>query len=149
MIKVLFVCHGNICRSPMAEFVLKKLVKEQGIEQEFLIASRATSNEEIGNPVYYLAKEKLRDVGISSEGKQAQKLKSEDYDQYDYIIGMDTENIREMKRIFGKTDKIYKLLDFTETKKDIVDPWYTRDFETAYQEIVKGCLGFLDFIQKQ
>lgn len=149
MIKVLFVCHGNICRSPMAEFILKKLVKEQGIEQEFLIASRATSSEEIGNPVYYLAKEKLRDVGISSEGKQAQKLKPEDYDQYDYIIGMDAENIREMKRIFGKTDKIYKLLDFTETKKDIADPWYTRDFETTYQEIVKGCLGFLDFIQKQ
>lgn len=133
----------------MAKFILKKLVKEQGIEQEFLIASRATSSEEIGNPVYYLAKEKLRDAGISSEVKQAQKLKSEDYDQYDYIIGMDAENIREMKRIFGKKDKIYKLLDFTETKKDIADPWYTRDFETTYQEIVKGCLGFLDFIQKQ
>ena len=149
MLKVLFVCHGNICRSPMAEFIFKKLVKDQGIEQDFFIASRATSTEEIGNPIYYLAEEKLKEHGIVSEGKYAQKLDPKDYDNYDYIIGMDSENLYMMKKIFGKTEKISKLLDFTDNKKDIEDPWYTRDFETTYQEITKGCLGLLEAINRK
>lgn len=148
MIKVLFVCLGNICRSPMGEFILKDLVKKEGLETHFEIASSGTSSEELGNPIYYLAKEKLKEHGISCEGKRARKMNIEDGIYYDYILAMETENIRDIKRIIDSKyeDKIYRLMDFTNNKKDIEDPWYTRDFDTAYKEIEMGCKDFLKYI---
>lgn len=148
MIKVLFVCLGNICRSPMGEFILKDLVKKEGLETHFEIASSGTSSEELGNPIYYLAKEKLKEHGISCEGKRARKMNIEDGIYYDYILAMETENIRDIKRIIDSKyeDKIYRLMDFTNNKKDIEDPWYTRDFDIAYKEIEMGCKDFLKYI---
>lgn len=149
MKKVLFVCHGNICRSPMAEFILKDIVKKYGMENEFLIASAATSTEEIwngvGNPVYPPAQKELAKYKISCEGKRAVLMSREDYDQYDYLIGMDDRNIENMKRIAGgdPDQKIKKLLSFAGDSGDIADPWYTGNFEKTYEDIVRGCNGFL------
>lgn len=147
MIKVMFVCLGNICRSPMAEFVLKDMVKRRGLENEFYIASSATSTEEIGNPVHYGTREKLETLGISVKGKEAVQLTKSDYKNYDYIIGMETANIRNIIRIIGEDTehKVYKLLDFSDGG-DIDDPWYTGDFDTTYRDIVRGCEGFLNKI---
>ena len=142
-ISVLFVCHGNICRSPMAEFLFKDYVKRQGMEKEFLIKSAATSSEEIGNSVHYGTVRVLKGLGISTEGKYAIKLRKEDYTVYDYFIGMDDANIRNMNRIFGgdPEGKIYKLLDFTERGGSIADPWYSGDFEATYRDVVEGIDG--------
>ena len=151
MIRVLFVCHGNICRSPMAEFVMKDLVEKQGLASDFYIASSATSTEEIwngiGNPVYPPAKAELAKHGISCDGKRAVQLKKEDYDKYDLFIGMDSANIRNMMRIFGSDPKgkVHKLLEYTGSSADIADPWYSGDFTTTYKDIVSGCEAFLDF----
>ena len=144
MIKVMFVCHGNICRSPMAEFVFKDMVKKAGCADEFYIASSATSCEEIGNPVHHGTKSKLSEFGISTKGKYAVQLTKADYDEYDYIIGMDSYNIRNIQRIIGydKDDKVYKLLDFAD-RGDIADPWYTGNFDETYDDIVRGCKGLL------
>ena len=145
MIKVLFVCHGNICRSPMAEFVLKDMVKKRGLENEFYIASAATSTEEIGNTVHHGTRRKLAEVEISVAGKTAVQITKQDYDKYDYIIGMDTWNMRNINRII-KSDpqgKVYKLLTFAGRGDDVADPWYTGDFETTYKDIVEGCEAFL------
>lgn len=145
MIKVLFVCHGNICRSPMAEFVLKDMVKKRGMEDGFYIASAATSTEEIGNPVHHGTRRKLAEVGISVAGKTAVQMTKSDYDKYDYIIGMDTWNMRNINRII-KSDpegKVYKLLTFAGRGDDVADPWYTGDFETTYRDVVEGCEAFL------
>lgn len=149
MIKVLFVCHGNICRSPMAEYVFKDMVKKEGIAEQFEIASAATSREEIwngvGNPVYPPAREELARHGISCKGKRAVQLRKQDYDYYDYLIGMDDWNIRNMMRIVGSDPdkKICKLLDFSGSGRDISDPWYSGDFVTTYQDIVEGLEAFL------
>jgi protein-tyrosine phosphatase len=145
MIKVLFVCHGNICRSPMAEFVLKDMVKKLGIEEQFEIQSAATSREEIGNSVHYGTRNKLAEYGISVKGKCAVQLTKQDYEKYDYLIGMEEMNIRNMMRILGDDpeNKVYKLLDFTERKGDIADPWYTDNFDVTYNDILEGCRGFL------
>ena len=145
MISVLFVCHGNICRSPMAEFVLKDMVKKRGLENEFYIASAATSTEEIGNGVHHGTRRKLAEVGISVAGKTAVQMTRSDYDKYDYIIGMDTWNMRNINRII-KSDpqgKVYKLLTFAGRGDDVADPWYTGDFETTYKDVVEGCEAFL------
>lgn len=144
MIKIMFVCHGNICRSPMAEFVLKDMVEKIGLEDDFFIASSATSREEIGNPVHRGTKAKLSEAGISSAGKYAVQLTKADIENYDYIIGMDSFNIRNIKKIAGEISggKIYKLLDFADGG-DIADPWYTGDFNQTYDDIVKGCRGLL------
>ena len=151
MIRILFVCHGNICRSPMAEFVMKDLVNKKGIASEFYIASAATSTEELGNPVHYGTRNKLAQGGISTKGKYAVQMKRSDYQEYDYIIGMDNWNYRNMLRIVGKDkeQKISLLLDYTDHPRDVADPWYTGDFETTYQDVLAGCQGFLAYLQQQ
>lgn len=150
MIRIMFVCHGNICRSPMAEFIMKKLVKDAGLQEEFYISSGATSTEEIwngmGNPVYPPARDELKKHGISCDGKRAVQLKKSDYDSYDYFIGMDTANIRNMKKILGHDDKIYKLLTFAGRSDDVDDPWYSGDFKTTYEDIYSGCSGLLEHL---
>ena len=145
MIKVMFVCLGNICRSPMAEFVLKDMVKKQGLEKEFYIKSSATSSEEIGNDIHYGTRDKLIQNGVSFTKRKAVKLRAEDYKKYDYIIGMEKSNVINIKRIVGEDvdDKIYRLLDFSDTPRDIADPWYTGNFENTFNDIVEGCNGFL------
>lgn len=150
MIRVMFVCHGNICRSPMAEFIMKKLVSDSGLSDQFYIASSATSTEELGNSVYPPAKSELAKHGIGCAGKTAVQLRKTDYDKYNYFIGMDTANIRNMNRIFGsdKDGKIYKLLTFAGRSDDVSDPWYSRDFGTAYDDIEEGCKGLLEQLIK-
>ncbi|MGN1085876.1 MAG: low molecular weight protein-tyrosine-phosphatase [Porcipelethomonas sp.] len=149
MIRIMFVCHGNICRSPMAEFIMKKLVRDSGLQDEFFISSSATSTEEIwngrGNPVYPPAKAELKKHGISCEGKSAVQLKKSDYEKYDYFVGMDSANIRNMRRILGndKDEKIYKLLGFAGRSDDVADPWYSGDFVTTYRDIHEGCNALL------
>jgi protein-tyrosine phosphatase len=145
MIKVLFVCHGNICRSPMAEFVFKDLVKKKGIDDRFMIASAATSTEEIGNPVHPGTRKILSTYGISTEGKRAIQIKKADYQEYDYIIAMDQRNIINMGRIIGQDpmNKVRRLLDFTSMSGDIADPWYTGDFDQTYQDVYRGCEALL------
>ncbi len=149
MVKVLFVCHGNICRSPMAEFILKDFLKKRGEENGFLVRSAATSREELGNPVYPPASRELLKHGISSDGKYAVQLQKSDYDEYDYILCMDDWNVRNASRIFGgdKTEKIRKLLDFCDGG-EVADPWYTGDFKAAYADIERGIKGFYEFLTK-
>ncbi len=149
MIKILFVCHGNICRSPMAEFVFKDMVRRRGLENQFYIASAATSTEEIGNPVHPGTRRKLREVGISCEGKYAVQMKKSDYEKYDYLIGMDEWNRRNMMRIVKKDPqkKLFLLLDFSDSPRDIADPWYTGNFEVTYRDIVEGCEAFLKYLK--
>lgn len=148
MIKVMFVCHGNICRSPMAEFVLKDMVKKRGIEQEFFISSAATSTEEIGNGVHRGTREKLKQYGISTEGKYAVQLKKQDYQKYDYILAMDKQNVKNIQKIIEKDsqNKVHLLLSYAEKNRDIADPWYTGDFDKTYDDIVEGCNAFLNKI---
>lgn len=150
MKRIMFVCHGNICRSPMAEFVFKFLVKERGLENEFVIRSSATSTEEIwngiGNPIYPPAAEELKRRGIPFEKRRAVQLKRDDLDDYDVFIGMDSANIRNMHRILGEgaDGKIVKLMDLTTRGGDIADPWYSDRFDIAYRDIYEGCLALLD-----
>lgn len=151
-IKIMFVCHGNICRSPMAEFIFKDIISKMGIEDSFFVSSSATSTEEIyrgvGNPVYPPAKRKLNENGISCEGKCAIQLKREDYENYDYFVGMDRANIRNM-HIILKNDpenKIYKLMDFTARHGDVADPWYSGDFQTTFDDVTEGCKGLLEYL---
>ena len=145
MTKLLFVCHGNICRSPMAEFVMKDLVKQAGLEGQFQIASAATSTEEIGNPVYPPARRKLAEHGISCAGKTSRQLTKADYAQYDLLVGMDRANIRNMNRICGgdPDGKIKLLLDYTARPGDVADPWYTGDFDAAWRDVLEGCRELL------
>lgn len=145
MVKILFICHGNICRSPMAEFIMKDLVAKAGLENEFFIASAATSTEELGNGVYPPARDILRAHGIGCKGKTAVQLTPADYEKYDLLIVMDDYNLRNIKRII-KSDsegKIHKLMDYC-GGGNVSDPWYTRDFETAYNDILRGCKALLD-----
>ena len=155
MIKILFVCHGNICRSPMAEFVLKDMVTKQNISHLFHIASCATSTEEIwngvGNPVYPPAKKELAKHGISCEGKRAVQLRKDDYGKYDYLICMDSANVRNSLRILGgdPENKIKMCLEFAGISRDVADPWYTGRFETTYNDVVMGCEGLLEYLRSQ
>lgn len=151
MIKVLFVCYGNICRSPMAEFVFKKMLQERGLEELFYVASAATSDEEIwcgvGNPVYPPAREELARHGIGCEGKRACQLVRADYDKYDYLLGMDQNNMRNMARITGRQGgKQHLFLSFAGEARSVADPWYTRDFRKTYEDVVKGCEAFLKYL---
>ncbi|HIZ79325.1 MAG TPA: low molecular weight phosphotyrosine protein phosphatase [Candidatus Lachnoclostridium stercorigallinarum] len=150
MIKILFICHGNICRSPMAEFVLKDMVARRGLKDQFYIASAATSREEIGNPVHRGTREKLREHGISTAGKCAVQLKKSDYEAFDYLLGMEKWNISNIMRIIG-TDpdhKVYRLLDFSDRPRDIADPWYTGNFDVTYDDVVEGCEALLAYLEK-
>ncbi|MCR4807143.1 MAG: low molecular weight phosphotyrosine protein phosphatase [Lachnospiraceae bacterium] len=151
MTRILFVCLGNICRSPMAEFIMKDLVDKRGLSDKFHIESAGTSDEEIwngiGNPVYPPARDELRRHGITDvSGKQARQIRRSDYDKYDLIIGMEQRNIHTMLRIFGSDPegKIKRLLDYSDRPRDISDPWYTRNFESAYNDIFEGCTSLLD-----
>ena len=151
MIKVLFICHGNICRSPMAEFVFKDMVVKAGLSRSFEIASAATSREEIGNPVHPGTRRILEPLGISCRGKHAVQATKKDYAHYDYLIGMDSWNIRNMMRIFGSDPehKVYKLLEFAGRSDDVADPWYTGNFDVTYRDVFEGCEGLLKHIQKE
>ncbi|MDD3429381.1 MAG: low molecular weight phosphotyrosine protein phosphatase [Oscillospiraceae bacterium] len=148
MTRILFVCLGNICRSPMAEFVFRDMVKKRGLSAQFIIASAATSTEELGNAVHYGTTAKLAQYGISTEGKRAVQLKAADYPLYDYLIGMEQSNIFAMRRILptDTDNKIYRLLDFSPQPRDIADPWYTGDFDTTYNDISEGCTALLNHI---
>ena len=148
MIKILFVCHGNICRSTMAQSVFQYLTAQAGLSEQFHIDSAATSREEIGNPPHYGTQQKLRQVGIPCIPHCARQMRREEYDQFDYIIGMDSWNIRNINRILGNGDpdgKVSKLLDFTDRKgQDIADPWYTGNFDETYRDVKEGCEALLD-----
>lgn len=155
MIKIMFVCHGNICRSPMAEFIFKDMVKNEGLENQIFISSSATSTEEIwngiGNPVYPLAKEELASHGLSCGTKRAVQLKKSDYSEYDLFVAMDSMNVRNIKRIFqsDRDNKIKKLMDFTERGGNVADPWYSRRFDVAYNDIFDGCTALLKVLKSQ
>ena len=152
MIKVLFLCHGNICRSPMAEFIMKDMVKKRGLENEFYISSCATSTEEIwrgiGNPVYPPAQRELAKHGISCDGKRAVQITTADYDKYDIIVCMDENNMRNIRYIIPSDpqNKICKLMNFTSRGGNVADPWYTGDFETTYRDITEGCNALLEYL---
>ena len=145
MIKILFVCHGNICRSPMAEFAMKDLVRKAGLADEFTIASAATSTEEIGNPVYPPARRKLAEHGIRCDGHAARQLRRADYAHWDLLIGMDHANFRNMNRICGgdPEGKIHLLMDYTDRPGEVADPWYTDNFEATWRDVDAGCRGLL------
>ena len=140
-VKILFICHGNICRSPMAEFVMKDMVRKAGLEWKFEIASAATSTEEIGNPVYPPARRELAGHGISCKGKTARQMNRRDYDDYDLLIGMDRYNMRNMRSICGgdPEGKLRMLLN-----RDVADPWYTGNFDETYADVVRGCAALLE-----
>ena len=145
MIKILFVCHGNICRSPMAEFILKDLAEKEGLSAQLQVGSAAVSSEELGHPVYPPARRKLAEHGISCAGKTARQLQREDYARWDLLLGMDRSNLRGMRRICGgdPDGKIRLLMDYTYRPGEVADPWYTGDFEAAWRDISEGCAGLL------
>lgn len=155
MTRIMFVCHGNICRSPMAEFVFCRLLEEKQLTERFVVSSSATSTEEIwngiGNPVYPQAMAELKKHGISCDGKRAVQLQSEDYENYDLFIGMDSANIRNMQRILGgdPDGKVRKLMSYTGQDGDVADPWYSGRFDIAYRDIYAGCVGLLQELTKQ
>lgn len=155
MIKIMFVCHGNICRSPMAEFIFKHLIVQNGTEKDFFVSSSATSTEEIwngiGNPVYPPARDELDKHGISCEGKRAVQLQKSDYEKYDLFIGMDSANIRNMHRILGgdPDNKIHKLMDYTGRGGDVADPWYSDRFDITYRDVYEGCAALLEAIENE
>lgn len=151
VIRILMVCHGNICRSPMAEFVMKDMVEKRNLSDHFFIASAATSTEELGNPVHHGTRNKLKEHGISTAGKCAVQLSRKDYNKYDYLIGMDSRNITNMLRILGGDlkGKVRRLLDFSPDPRDIADPWYTGDFDATYRDVCEGCEALLSRILKE
>ena len=151
MIRVLFVCHGNICRSTMAQYVFQNLINRYDLTDQFYIDSAATSREEIGNPVHHGTLRKLKEVGIPCGDHRARQLEKREYDEFDYLIGMDSMNIRNMMRILGgdPKGKVSKLLDFTErTGQDIADPWYTGNFDRTYEDVKEGCEALLVYIKQ-
>lgn len=151
MIRVMFVCLGNICRSPMAEFVFKDMIEKRGISDKFFVASAATSDEAVGCTMYPKAQRLMDSLGIATTDRRSVQLARDDFDKYDYIMGMENTNIRDIRKIFGcgNSTKVKRLLEFTADPHDIADPWYTQDFETTYKEICEGCEGFLAMLEAQ
>lgn len=151
MTKVLFICHGNICRSPMAEFLMKELVRQAGQAEAFCIASAATSAEELGNPVYPPVRRKLAEHGIDCTGKTARQLTRRDYEDWDLLIGMDEENMAGMRRLFGgdPEGKLHMLLEYAGLHRGVADPWYTRDFDAAWQDVTVGCTALLTLLSRR
>ncbi len=151
MTKILFVCHGNICRSPMAEFLMKELVRQDGRAEAFCIASAATSAEELGNPVYPPVRRKLAEHGIDCTGKTARQLTRRDYEDWDLLIGMDEENMAGMRRLFGgdPEGKLHMLLEYAGLHQGVADPWYTRDFDAAWQDVTVGCTALLNRLSRR
>ena len=151
MIKVLFVCHGNICRSPMAQYIFQNMIDKDGLTNQFFIDSAATSTEEIGNGLHYGTRRKLDEVGVPYGNHRAYKISKQDYEKYDYIIGMDEANIKNINRMIGPDveGKVYKLLDFVGEDRDIADPWYTGNFDVTYDDIVKGLNAFYIALKKE
>lgn len=150
MTKILFICHGNICRSPMAEFVMKELVRRAGLSDQFLIESAATSREELGNDMHYGTRTKLREMNIPFSRRAARQIRPDDYDRYDYLIAMDDENLYYMNRCWGgdPDHKIKMLLSFAGKDRDIADPWYTGNFDQTWEDVLEGCTAFLESLQK-
>lgn len=147
MIKILFICHGNICRSPMAEFVMRDMLSKAGLSEEIIAESAAVSTEEIGNDIHHGTRRKLKEMGIPFERRRARQVTASDYNNFDYLIVMDGNNIRNLKRIIGGDleGKVFKLLDFTDRAgEDIADPWYTGNFDVTYTDIEEGCRGLLN-----
>ena len=151
MIKVLFICHGNICRSTMAQFVFQDMINRQNLADKFLVDSKATSTEEIGNGPHYGTVQKLREVGVPVLAHRASQLRRRDYEEFDYLIGMDSMNIRNIMRIIGKDTrkKVYRLLDFSDSPRDIADPWYTGNFDRTYEDSVEGCRALLEKVKQE
>lgn len=151
MIKILFICHGNICRSPMAEFILKYLVTQRNLQSQFHIESAATSTEAVGGRVHYGTAEYLDRLGIDYSGKRARQMTKQDYEDFDMIIGMDHWNLKNMKNIAGgdPEGKISLLLDYTDRPGDVADPWYTGNFRVTYRDVMEGCEGLLKFLEEQ
>lgn len=151
MIKILFICHGNICRSTMAQFVFQNMVNKKGLTQQFHINSAATSREEIGSGPHYGTEQKMREEGIPILPHRAVQMTKRDYQEYDYLLGMDQWNIRNMLRIAGgdPDGKIRKLLDFGEHPRDIADPWYTGNFDRTYEDVTEGCKALLEFLERE
>ncbi len=150
-INVLYVCHGNICRSTMAQFVFQHIVNERGLSDQFYIDSMATSTEELGNPPHRGTVRKMHEVGIRVIPHEARQVSWRDYDKFDYIIGMDTWNIRNLHRMLkGDPDeKVHKFLTFAGSERDIADPWYTGNFDATYDDVVEGCEGFLAYLKER
>ena len=150
MTKILMICHGNICRSTMAEFVMKDMVRKAGLEDEYYIESAATSREEIGNDTHPGTKRKLTEVGIPYTKRRARQVTKNDYDEYDYLVIMDQNNFRNLNRIIGSDpeNKVFKLLDFAGKNRDIADPWYTGNFDETYEDVVEGCQALLEYLEK-
>lgn len=148
MKKILFVCYGNICRSPMAEMIMKKMIKDKKLEDRFYVESAATSTEEIGSDIYDLARKKLIEKEIPIEARRARQLRADDYDNFDYIIGMESSNIAAIKNIVGidHNNKVLRLLDYTDNPGNISDPWYSGKFEEVYNELHEGCEAFLKYL---
>lgn len=151
MTRILFVCLGNICRSPMAEYVMRDLVRQAGLEDQVQVASAATSREELGNPVYPPARRKLAEHGIACEGHAARQMTAADYDRFDLLIGMDQNNLRNMNRICGgdPQHKLRMLMDYTDRPGEVADPWYTGDFERTWQDVLAGCQGLLEQLESR
>ncbi len=151
MIKILFICHGNICRSPMAEFVMKDIVTKAGLEQSFHIESAATSREEIGNDIHPGSRRKMTEMGIPFSRRRARQITIDDYNDYDYLIGMDGENMYYMRRILGEDsgNKMHLLLSYAGKNRDIADPWYTGNFDETFSDIDEGCRALLEFIRQK
>lgn len=148
MLKILFICHGNICRSPMAQFVFQDMVNKRGLADHFTIDSKATSTEELGNSPHPGTVRKMNELGIPMIPHRASQLNRRDYEEYDYFIGMDTWNMRNINRIFGgdPEGKVYKFLSFGSDGRDIADPWYTGNFDETYEDVLEGCEGFLAYL---
>lgn len=151
MIRVLFVCHGNICRSPMAEYIFRDKIEKLGLGDQFHIASAATSTEELGNPPHHGTQKILSGLGISCYGKRAVQIRKKNYEAYDFILAMDDYNIKNMRRIFGedKDHKIHKFLDFSQEPRNIADPWYTGNFDRTYEDIVEACDSFFLYLNQE